>query len=220
MVLGYSNYPVGAGGFKTFVRFRHAYAMLCGARSGRPCAAGGANVMFRKSMFMAGNGFQGNLKYLRGEYDFLVNKYAPRCGVAVSVEPQAHLAERVPTHKQWHDANVFSRETRRRLPRAASCRLRAAIDILSLYVGLLAGVAAAACSVAAGCWPVLPFALMAIVLPCLWRTRSAGRAMAQFRVELPLWKVVPYELRMAWHSARYALAYRFSDKYDFISHKS
>ena len=85
---------------------------------------------------------------------------------------------------------------------------------------MLAAVLSAAYSVVVHCWLVLPFSLAALVLPWLSRTRSAGRAMSRFGVSSPWWKVVPYELRIVWHNAKYALAYRRSDKYDFISHKS
>ena len=77
MVLGYSNYSEKAGIFKIFSRFHREYTFLYEAASyGAPYGMAGNNLMFRKSMFMDGNGFQGNLKYLRGEYEFLVNKYS------------------------------------------------------------------------------------------------------------------------------------------------
>lgn len=220
MVLGYGNYPAEAGGFRVFSRFRHEYAMLRMASLGKAYAAGGSNLMFRKGMFMAGNGFRGNLKYLRGEYDFLVNKYAAGGGVAVEASPQAHVVEEAPTRKEWHDRNVFYRETRRRLSGGAPYKLGAGLDMISLYACMLAAVLSSAYAVVAHCWLVLPFSLAALVLPWLSRTRSAGRAMSRFGVSSPRWKVVPYELRIVWHNAKYALAYRRSDKYDFISHKS
>lgn len=220
MVLGYSNYPAEAGGFKVFCRFYRSYFLLREALSGKAYASGGNNLMFRKSMFMAGNGFQGNLKYLRGEYDFLVNKYASDGGVAVELEPSAHMEDKVPTRKEWRNSNIFYRETCRRLARGIAYRLNVGLDLFSLYIGVLASVASAVYSVVVQDWLVLSFAFVALVAPCLFRLRSARRAMCQFQVSIPLWKVVPYELRLLWHNVRYALAYRFSDKYDFISHKS
>ena len=67
---------------------------------GAPYGMAGNNLMFRKSMFMDGNGFQGNLKYLRGEYEFLVNKYSG-CGVIqIEANPQSYVVEESPTKKR------------------------------------------------------------------------------------------------------------------------
>ena len=67
---------------------------------------------------------------------------------------------------------------------------------------------------------MLPFSCVALVAPFVVRTLVAKRAMAKFQVGVSMFKVVPYELVLIWHNLRYAMAYRFADKYDFISHKS
>ena len=75
IVLGYSNYSCDDANFKVFYRFHREYALLREALGGTAYGMASNNLMFRKSMFMKGNGFQGNLKYLRGEYEFIANKY-------------------------------------------------------------------------------------------------------------------------------------------------
>lgn len=37
--------------------------------------------------------------------------------------------------------------------------------------------------------------------------------------QIPAWKIVPLEIRLLWHKFHYWIAYRKSDKYDFITHK-
>lgn len=220
MVVGYSNYADGTGHFKTFSRFRREYQFMYEALTGVAYAMAGCNLMFRKSVFMAGNGFRGNLKYLRGEYEFLVNKYAGRDNVAVSVEPGTFLAEAVPTAKGWHDRNVFYYETRRHLVHRMRHRALFNFDMLSLHAGFVLPLCAGCYAALFHNWLVMAFAVIALVVPLVVRTLHAGRAMSSFGLAIPRFKVVLFELRLVWHNLRYTIAYKTSDKYEFISHKS
>ena len=220
MVLGYSNYVCEAGSYKMFYRFRREYALLHEACSGNAYGMAGNNLLFRKSMFMSGNGFRGNLKYLRGEYHFLVNKYAKSGGVAVETHQDSFIEEEAPSRKSWYNRNVFYVETRRHLTGSFKHRAMFNIDMLMLHVCFLLSIASAVYAVCFADWLVLPFSCVALVAPFVVRTLVAKRAMAKFQVGVSLFKVVPYELVLIWHNLRYAMAYRFADKYDFISHKS
>lgn len=220
MVLGYSNYPDDAGRFKVFYRFHCEYAFFREASSGSAYGMAGNNILFRKSMFMGGNGFSGNLKYLRGEYCFLVNKYAAQGNVAVCTSSDGHVEDRVPTRKEWHNNNLFYRETRRHLSGSFSHRLGFCLDMLSLYAALLAGACSAVYAVLVQSWLVLPFSAVALLLPVVYRLVNARRAMRGFGVNVPLWQVLLFELHIVWHNLKYEISYRFTDKYEFISHKS
>ena len=180
----------------------------------------GKNLMFRKSMFMDGNGFQGNLKYLRGEYDFLVNKYAADGKTAVELSPESFVLEASPTKKEWRNTNVFYRETRRHLSGSLAHRCRFNVDMLSLHACLLASVAAIVFSAIFHYWLILAFSALALLSPCVSRTLNARKAMRPFGIAVAPWKVMPFEIRLVWQNLRYAAAYMFSDKYEFISHKS
>ena len=220
MVLGYSNYSDDTSRFKVFYRFHREYALLREASAGTAYGLAGNNVMFRKGMFMAGNGFQGNLKYLRGEYDFLVNKYAKQCNTVVNIDADGRLAECAPSKKAWHNKNIFYVETRRHLSRSAMHRLRFNLDMSSLYACLLSAVCSAAWAAVSGAWLILPFSFAALLAPLAVRTLNAKRAMGVFGVDVPLWKVFPFETDIIWHNLKYAINYKFADKYEFISHKS
>ena len=51
-------------------------------------------------------------------------------------------------------------------------------------------------------------------------TLSYGKkALRRFDIEIPAWKIIPYELAIAWKHLGYKLKYHRADKYDFISHK-
>lgn len=220
MVYGYGNYAEGTGQFKMFSRFHREYLLIREAQSGMGYGMAGCNLMFRKSMFMAGNGFQGNLKYLRGEYDFLVNKYASTGNIAVCLEPEAFIVEETPTAKGWHDRNVFYFETRRHLERSVRHRALFNSDMLSLHACFVAALCALGYSILFHNWLILLFSAIALFVPLIVRTLFARRAMDAFGLVVPWFKVVPFELRLVWHGLKYAVAYRMSDKYEFISHKS
>ena len=220
IVMGYSNYIHEAGLFKVFYRFHCEYFNFREACNGAAYGMAGNNIMFRKDVFMAGNGFQGNLKYLRGEYGFLVNKYAGQGNAAVETSCEGRVEDRVPTRKEWHSVNLFYRETRRHLDRSFSHRLAFNLDMLSLYAGLVAGSGSAVYAVLTQMWLMLPFSAVALFLPVVVRLLNARRAMRLFGESVPLWKVFPFELRLVWHNLRYAISYRFTDKYEFTSHKS
>lgn len=220
IVMGYSNYIHEAGLFKVFYRFHCEYSNFREACNGAAYGMAGNNIMFRKDVFMAGNGFQGNLKYLRGEYGYLVNKYAGHGNAAVETSYEGRVEDRVPTRKEWHSVNLFYRETRRHLDRSFSHRLAFNLDMLSLYAGLVAGAGSAVYAVLTQMWLMLPFSAVALFLPVVVRLLNARRAMRLFGESVPLWKVFPFELRLVWHNLRYAISYRFTDKYEFTSHKS
>ena len=220
IVMGYSNYIHEAGLFKVFYRFHCEYSNFREACNGAAYGMAGNNIMFRKDVFKAGNGVQGNLKYRRGEYVFLVNKYAGQGNAAVETSCEGRVEDRVPTRKEWHSVNLFYRETRRHLDRSFSHRLAFNLDMLSLYAGLVAGAGSAVYAVLTQMWLMLPFSAVALFLPVVVRLLNARRAMRLFGENVPLWKVFPFELRLVWHNLRYAISYRFTDKYEFTSHKS
>lgn len=220
MVVGNSNYAIDAGHFKVFSRFHNEYLMLREAASGMAYGTFGRNLMFRKSMFMDGNGYQGNLKYLRGEYCFLVNKYAGCGSVAISTAHESLIVEDAPSRKEWHARNVFYRETRRHLERSLRHRAKFNADMAALHLCTLAALGSAVWASLLCRWTVLPVSATALVIPWIFRTLNARRAMVRLCVSVPAYKIILFELRLIWHNLIYMIAYKAADKYDFISHKS
>ena len=220
MVAGYGNYVGEAGDFKIFYRFHRQYSLLHETLRGRAYGMEGKNLMFRKSMFMDGNGFQGNLKYLRGEYEFLVNKYSGYGAIQIETNPQSYVIEESPTKKEWRSKNVFYCETRRHLSGKLRHRFFFNLDMFSLNSCLFASFATAVYSAMSQSWLLIPVSCITLFLPAIIRTFSARRAMRQFNVVVPLWTVIPLELCLIWQNLKYSIIYRRADKYDFISHKS
>lgn len=220
MVIGYSNYADDARHFHVFDRLHREYAMICEACKGKAYSTAGNNIMFRKSMFMEGDGFRGNLKYIRGEYDFLVNKYANGDNVRTETSLDAQLIEVAPSSKKWRNRQLFYLETRKHLAGGLAHRLRFNADMTLLHLTLWLNIASIAFAAITLRWLILAVAVLMIILTFVVRTMSAKRVIRRFNANIPLWKAVPFELRLIWSNLLNMLRYKAADRKDFISHKS
>lgn len=220
MVAGYCNYDEEATDYQRFDRFYREYTFMRETSKGHAYATASQNLLFKKSVFMDNRGFLGNLKYLRGEYAFLVNKYAADTDVAVCADIDGGVTEQAPTQKEWRNVNMFYAETRHHLAHGFRHRLTFNFDMSLLYVALLAAVGSAAYSALTERWLIMPVSALVLICPFVFRTLNAKRAMRPFCVGVPLWKVVPFEFHILWHNIKNMIRYKFADKYDFISHKS
>ena len=216
MVMGYSCFADETGDFKKLYRFHRAYSLLHEAQSGRAYGLVGCNLMFRKSMFMAGNGFLGNLKFLRGEYDFIVNEYAQPHRTAIAMSPEAHVVQDRPTRKKWLADHLFYIETRRHLRRSLSHRLPFNADTLLLHTNYVALIAAITYSSVTSGWLLLGVSLASLVATLLLRLTIASKGLKHIGEEMPAWAVLPMELRVAWQNLYFMLRHFFSDKQNFI----
>lgn len=220
MVIGYSNYDAETKHFRIFERLFREYSFMREAAQGHPYAIAGNNLMIKKSMFMEGKGFQGNLKYLRGEYEFIVNKYGELNNVAVSTSPDSYLAEDVPTKRTFINKGVFYAETRRHLGRGFSHRAVFNADMFFLHTGLWLPVLGGIYAGLTGRWIALAVALVALVVPVITRTITARRAVSLFKAPLSASGFFVNELRLVWHNLAVAWRHKKADNTDFISHKS
>ena len=93
LVLGYVSTEESCKSVRRFDIIRKAYYLLRRAQRSYGYRTNMPNVIFRKSDFMREQGYQGNLEYVRGEYDFLVNKYALCGDTAVELAPSAWLQQ-------------------------------------------------------------------------------------------------------------------------------
>lgn len=220
IVEGYSNYAFGTKPFRLFCRFHRQYALMCEVLAGRPYATASHNLMFKKQMFMDGKGFQGNLKYLRGEYEFIVNKYGEDNTVAIAISPDSRMTEDEPTHRDYTNECVFYAETRKHLSHSSRHRLAFNADMSSLHLCLWASLAAGLFAGITLRWIELAVAVLALIVPFITRTLTARRVIRFLNVNISPARVVIYELRLIWHNMAVAIKYRRADKTDFISHKS
>lgn len=219
VVIGYGNYSDQTSSFKRFERLYGAYYLMREDSCGKPYRTQSHNLMFRKSDFMENDGFLGNLNLIRGEYDFIVNKFATSGATALVTDNSAWMTDENPSRKAWLTEHIFYMETRRWLSGSWLHRFWFNSDQLLLHVSLLLIVFAAAFAVFTLNLTLLCAAAFAFVVSWTVRTILGYKALRSFSERMPLLFIYPYELSLVWHNLAYAIHHRFSDKLDFSTHK-
>ena len=189
MVQGYVRYGMEAPSYYHFERFYTTMYLFRESLHGTAYRTNCPLLLFRKSVFMSGQGYQGNLKYTIGEYDFLVNKYAHRGNTNICLSPDSWMEEDVPSEKGWENIHVF-------------CIIEPeAFGIVTLdYV-------------------VIGISIISLALNILLRRRQYKSAFSEYAIPVKPLRGVFYEWSMAWHCMRTRIRYEYADKFDFISHK-
>lgn len=176
------------------------------------------NLAFRKSEFMNNKGFQGNLNLIRGEYDFIVNKYAQQNSTVIELSPESWLSKKQ-SYNACRNANIFYLETRKYLDRSFSHRARFNFDMLMMYFNYIIIVAALSYSIPLHNWIITSFAGLALIITIILRIVFAKKVIDLFDEAIPLWTVIPNELSIIPRNIVNIIRYKFANKYDFTTHK-
>ena len=219
LIIGYSNYDDEARPYYRFERLQQACYTMREARRGKAYRAMGCNVAFRKSEFIAGDGFRGNLEHTRGEYDFLVNKFSQRRSTAVANEPDAWIIDDAPTRHEWRSRHIYYMHTRKYLARSFRHRLLPFIDELALHLCFLAIIGIGVFAGLTSRWILLGAAVVALVIAVCMRTSFARKTVRAYGEDIASWRLYPYELSGIWHKFYQHLRYWRADKTGFTSHK-
>ncbi len=219
LVIGYNNYDTDAKPYMRFYRLRHFAYLWRECIKGTPYCSNGTNLAFRKSEFIAGDGFRGNLDIIRGEFDFTVNKLA-RKGTAIAVTSHdGSLTEESPTSKQWHTQCVFYIHSCRHMQRTFRHRLWSRLDTFFLHLALIVSVGLVATAAVLADYILLAMALAALVLLVAGRIFVGRRAIKAFGADVSAWRILPLELSSVWHSIANRLRYMVTNSTDFTCHK-
>lgn len=208
--------------FDDFQRFeRHLWQLYClrQAENGIPYSAAGGNIMFKKSMFMKGRGYQGNLKYTFGEYEFLVNTYATKENVAVETHPDAWCSRDKFSHHEFVLYHRCFQETRKHLLRKWNHRLLVALDQAVLHLSFPAAFAVMLYSLLHSLWISAAVAPVMLFLGLAVREFLARKSYRRFRIRLTTKLTTHFELYLLWQHVFYKFDYLKADKSEFISHK-
>lgn len=219
LVLGISKY---AEETKPYPRFEHLHALYYALRKAAKGTAYRTNcthLMFRKSEFLAQGGFCGNLDLQRGEYDFLVNKYAQKGSAAIETSPDAWMIADPPNRKAWRNKHIYYLAGRRQMQRRRAYRLRYNADQWAIHLPLILTLSTIAYATATRNWPLVGAASFCLLLTAILRTLLAKKALAAFGEKLPAWKLYPYEVSIIWHNLVNLIRYRRANKLDFTSHR-
>ena len=219
MVLGYANFDEETSSFKRFLCLQRQQSLFGRSRRWTAYSQECRNLMFRKSMFLEGKGYNGNLKYIGGEYEFLVNKFAKRGNTAIATAPDAWLEEENPTAKQWKNRQLFHLETRRHLRRSFLHRLQVACWQALVHLPYIAIIALLVWSIIHSYWLAVGFATVALIGVYGVRAYFANWSNVAFDAKIPVWKLPFYEVFWAWHYLYNIIRYRVADKNSFICHK-
>ena len=219
LVVGYTRYEEETPAYRQFERHYIARYIMREYQRNKAYACPFNALAFRKATFLREEGFRGNLKYIRGEYDFMVNKYAKGSNLAFENSPEGTLIEETPTEKVWLSTHLFYMENRQHLQRTPQHRLLPYIDQTALHGNYLLQCVALAGSLLLGMWTIAVAAGLSLILTIILRLVMAKKALRRFDIDIPAWKIIPYELAIAWKHLGYKLKYHRADKYDFISHK-
>lgn len=106
LVIGHTRFDDDTPPFRRFLRSYTSLYLQQELARGTAYRCEGNALMLRRSEFEKRDGFRANLKYLRGEYDFIVNEYARPGATAFENSEDGTLLELCPTDKAWR--NKFS----------------------------------------------------------------------------------------------------------------
>lgn len=219
MVIGYCNYDDDSRQYQRFERLYDEMYLLREAGKGTAYRTSGGNLMFRKNEFMRRKGFEGNLKYIRGEYDFLVNKYAVKGCTAIETSPKAWVTEKAPSRKTWRNKHLYYMETRKHLLRSIRHRLLHTAGTTAMHLNYLLIIVYAILSILTERWIITIATAAALIITVTLRTIIGKKAVNIFNANIPAWKIVPFEISMLWRHLYYIIRYKMANKYDFICHK-
>ena len=219
LVMGYSNYDSEARGYYRFARLRTMCYMLRRAVGSVAYRTNGTNIAFRRSEFIAQEGYRGNLQLVNGEYDFIINKYAQPGQTRVVTAEDAWIREDSPTSKQWHDRDICYAHIRKFLSRSTAPRTLFNFDMTMMYANYAALVASIVLSAVSQRWILLAVAALYLVLTIVLRSLIARKVYVKFGEEIPAWRTVFYELSIVWRQLSTKIRYSRADQYDFTTHK-
>ena len=216
LVLGYTRYEDDTPCYWRFERLASQWRLMRRAVNGTAYRYNGNNLAVRKSVFMRHNGFLNNLKYLRGEYDFMVNEYAQPGRTAVATHPDARITQDTPSKRTWTNRHLYFMETQRHLSRSKAYQLPATLCSALLHVNYTTQACAIGLSIAWEQWIVTGVAATCMIITLAMRTLVAHKDFKATGETIPAYGVPLMELRAMWQYLLFRIRYMKADKYDFI----
>ncbi len=219
LVIGYTAYDRATPSFRRFERMYESHYLMRATAKGMPFRTNGYNLLMRKKDFMEQDGFLGNLHLMRGEYDFLVNKYARKNCAALEISSDAWIVEDAPTDKTFLNKHLYLLASISYLNRRAWQQLLFIMDHTTLHLSNLLCVIVAIYATFRDNWPLLGTAVGAFLIGLTLRGLFARRALTDFEESISPLKALFFEYTLAFRRLQYKLRYRMADKNDFTTHK-
>ena len=219
IVIGHTFYDDDAPVAYQYEHSVHAAYNLRSATKGKGITTNSPLVAIRKDFFMKENGFLGNLKFVRGEYAFLVNKFSNKENTGVAIAPSSFLIEDTPFKKRWGNNHLFAINAQGCLDGFYRLRTLYHLDNGLMHLCNLALVAGIIYGSIAKDWIALGVSIFAFIVEYALRAFFARKAMITFRAHVPLLIVPLLDFIQPLKDLFWRIKYLFADKYDFITHK-
>ena len=219
LVMGYSQYEAAAPTLYQLERWYSDLYLLHQAHRSIAYRTNSCNLMFRKSGFIAQDGYRGNLQLLRGEYDFIVNKFAAPQANTVCIEPASWMIEDIPTKKKRRNQLLFELASRPLLQRSFRLHLIYKVDQAMLYLSYLVTFIVLGIAISEVNWVLIVTAAVALLCTIGMRMWVITKPLKFFMPHLSTWQVLCYEPTIVWRNLLFRQRFRKADDYDFTSHK-
>ena len=219
MVTGYSNFNDNAPLYCRFERLQTECYLLHETDSGMAYRHSGANLLLRKRVFMENEGFRGNLNLVRGEYDFIVNKFATANNTISETSGPAWVREQRLSHKEWKYRHLNYLETRKLLKRSFRHRLTFNTDQALLHIPFIITILAISLSATFGQWLIAGAAIASLAINATLRGIFMRKCTRMFGERIPSVLALPLQLAVGWHHIYYFIQHLMADKLDFTTHK-
>lgn len=216
LVLGLTGWERDAPSYWRYERLMNNCYQMRQALKHRAYRYDGCSLAFRRSVFMANNGFLSNLKYQRGEFDFIANEHGGQQRAAVSIVPSSLLLQQQNGGKAWLYDHLYYLESRRHLSRSLPWRLLHNFDQTMLHLNYLSDIIAFIYATVTSNWLLCAASFLCLLLSMLFRTLIVSHAARSYGEHLPFLLIPFLELRTIWQQLYFTVSFHKADKYDFI----
>ncbi len=219
IVLGYTTFDKTAPARYSYEHTLHAAYHLWFATRTKAISTNSHLVAIRKQLFLDEDGFLGNLKYVRGEYSFLVNKYSTELYTAVALSKTSFLEEDTPFKKRWTNNHLFDINSHNSLAGFAKHKALYHLDNSWLLLSIFAFILAITYGVLLQDWIVLSAAILSFALNFLLRALLSRKTLSALDCRVSCFVIPLLDYSQPFCDLVWRIRYRFADKYDFITHK-
>lgn len=222
MVLGLALYGNDAPLYYRYEQLRTMMYYLRIAQRDIPFSTNHPVVMMRKSEFLTGNGFRGNLELARAEFELLVNKFGKKSACAVAIEPEARMEAMLPSPKRRLMNQLFAMDAFRCMHRSFRFSMAFNLDLFVMHLYNLMTLAAVVVAVVS--WPSLDSIVLMAASILFWLLSQMERFFIYYPVlryfhNVPTILALMMDWTISFHCLILRLKYAFADKKDFITHK-
>lgn len=219
IILGSSTFDEGCRKSELFDYTYLLCRQMSKAVKGNTWGYSGKSLMFRKSMFINGKGFDGNLKYIRGEYEFIVNKYSSGNNTVVCTSDNGIMSQEPLSSKQWKNKVMNYLAIREQLKDTVKPRILFNLSMGSMILSNIITLGVCIYSVLSSLWILTAVSAIAFLLNVLLRICILRRSLSVHLPEISSVRLLWYEETLPFRNMMRLVIYRMTDKYDFISHK-